>query len=66
MLLNTILFFQLCQEFGSDEQVLFLHAEVHWLSRGNVAVRVELLKEQLNEFFKRDHKTKSLEFTKKL
>ncbi|XP_068227396.1 zinc finger BED domain-containing protein 5-like [Palaemon carinicauda] len=63
---NTRLFSLLCQEFGSDEEVLLLHTEVRWLSRGNVVSRVESLKEELTEFFKCDNKAKSLEFTKKL
>ena len=64
--LNTKLFSLLCQEFGSDEEVILLHTEVRWLSRGNVVARVESLKEELAEFFKRDNKTKSHEFTMKL
>ncbi|XP_068243872.1 zinc finger BED domain-containing protein 5-like [Palaemon carinicauda] len=64
--LNTRLFSLPCQEFGSDEEVLLLHTEVRWLSRGSVVSRVESLKEELTEFFKCDNKAKSLEFTKKL
>ena len=36
------------------------------MSRGNVVTRVQSLKEEVTEFFKRDNKTKSLEFIQKL
>ena len=64
--LNTRLFSLMCQELGNDHEVLLFHTEVRWLSRGNVVTRVESLKEELTEFFKRDSKTKSREFIQKL
>ena len=64
--LKTRLFSQLCQELGSDHEMLLYHSEVRWLSRGNVIRRVESLKEELSEFFRRDNKTRSVEFIQKL
>ena len=60
------LFFQLCQELGSDHEALLYHTEVRWLSRGNVTRRVESLKEELSEFFRRDNKTRSVVFIQRL
>ena len=64
--LNTRLFSLLCQELGSNHEALLFHTEVRWLSRGNVIRRVESLKEELSEFFKRVNKTRSHEFVQKL
>ena len=64
--LKARLFSQLCQELGSDHEALLYHTEVYWLSRGNVIRRVESLKEELSEFFRRDNKTRSVEFIQKL
>ncbi|XP_066983857.1 protein FAM200B-like [Macrobrachium rosenbergii] len=64
--LNTQLFSLLCQELGSNHEVLLFHTEVRWLSWGNVVTRMESLKEELTEFFKCDIKTKSLGFIQKL
>ena len=64
--LNTWLFSLLCRELGSDHKALLFHIKVRWLSRGNVIRRVESLKEELSEFFKRINKTRSPEFVQKL
>ena len=56
------LFSQLCQELGSDHEALPNHTEVRWYSPGNVIRRVESLKEELSEFFRRDNKTRPVEF----
>ena len=64
--LNTRLFFLLYQELGSDHEALVFHTEVRRLSRGYVIRRVESLKEEFSEFFKRANKTRSPEFVKKL
>ena len=63
--LKTRLFYQRCQELGSDHETLLYHTKVRWLSRGNVIRRVESL-EELFEFFRRDNKTRSVEFIRKL
>ena len=63
--LKTRLFSRLCQELVSDHEALLYHTEVRWLSQGNVTRRVESLKE-LSEFFRRDNKTRSVEFIQKL
>ena len=66
-IINTIKSsFPLCQELVSDHETLLFHTEVRWLSRENVIRRVESLKEELSEFFKRVNKTKSPEFVQKL
>ena len=64
--LKTRLFSQLCQESGSNHEALLYYTEVRWLSQGNVIRRVESLKEELSEFFRRDNKTRSVEFIQKL
>ena len=64
--LKTRLFSQLCQELESDHEALLYHTEVRCLSRGNVIRRVESLKEELFEFFRRDNKARSIEFIQKL
>ena len=64
--LKTRLFSQLSQELGSDHEALLYHTKVRWLSRGNVIRRVESLNEELSEFFRRDNKTRSVEFIQKL
>ena len=64
--LKTRLFSQLSQELGSDREALLYHTKVRWLSRGNVIRRVESLNEELSEFFRRDNKTRSVEFIQKL
>ena len=63
---NTRLFFLLCQELESDHKALLFHTKVRWLSRGNVIRRVESLKEELSEVFKRVNKTRSAELVQKL
>ena len=64
--LKTRLVSQLCQELVSDHEALLYHTEVCWLSRGNVIRRVESLKKELSEFFRRDNKTRSVELIQKL
>ena len=64
--LKTRLFSQLCQELGSDHEALLYHTEVRWLSRRKVIRRVEALKKELCEFFRRDSKTRSVEFIQKV
>ena len=64
--LNTRLFSLLCKELESDHKAILFHTEVRWLSRGNAIRKVESLKEELSEFFKRINKTRSPEFVQKL
>ena len=53
--LNTRLFSLLCQELGSDQEVLLFHTEVRWLSRGNVVTRVQSLKDSSNVITRQSH-----------
>ena len=64
--LKTRQFSQLCQELGSDHEVLLYHTEVCWLSRGNVIRRVESLQEELSDIFRRNNRARSVEFIQKL
>ncbi|KAI6647719.1 Protein ZBED8-like [Oopsacas minuta] len=34
--LNHRIFKELCQEIGSEYEILFYHTEVHWLTRGKI------------------------------
>ena len=65
--LNTRLFRLLCQEFDDDQEALLFHAEVRWLSRGNMLSRVNSLRNEMVEFFERNNfRGKSRDFSNKL
>jgi zinc finger BED domain-containing protein 5/7/8/9 len=64
--LNTRLFRLLCQELEGDQEALLFHTDVRWLSKGNMLDRVESLKEEMAEFFKRNKNRKSELFVSKL
>jgi len=51
--LNHRLFRALCNEMGSEHEVLLYHTEVRWLSRGRVFTRVYELRKEI-ELFLRD------------
>jgi hypothetical protein len=44
-------FFQFCDEMGSEHQSFLFHTEVRWLSRGRVLSRVHESKDELKVFF---------------
>lgn len=50
--LNHRLFKILCQEMGSDHEVLLFHTEVRWLSRGQVLTRVVELRNEVAIFLR--------------
>ena len=60
--LRARLFSKLCQELGSDHEVLLYHTEVRWLSRGNVLLRVFELRNELEVYFTQIKANKHLEF----
>jgi len=50
--LNSRLFKLICEELGSNDSVFLYHANVRWLSRGNVVKRVFELRNELLQFFR--------------
>jgi hypothetical protein len=55
-LLRSCIFAKLCESMQKDHMTLFQHTEVRWLSRGKVLSRLFELREELQLFFKDDHK----------
>ena len=59
---NHRIFKALCQELGSDNEVLLYHSEVRWLSRGEVLKRMQELKHEVSIFLKNKGSTFSEKF----
>ena len=53
--LNSGLFAVLCEYVSSAHKCLLFHAEVRWLSRGNMTRRVFELRHEFLTFFKREN-----------
>ena len=49
--LNSRIFETLCEEIGSQHTHLLLHAEIRWLSRGEILTRLLVLREEIKSFF---------------
>ncbi|GBP70851.1 Zinc finger BED domain-containing protein 5 [Eumeta japonica] len=53
--LNSRIFGKICEEMGSVQKQLLLHAEVCWLSRGKVVSRVFELRDEIRMFFMKNY-----------
>ena len=60
--LNNRLFAKLCQEMDSKHEVLLLHTEVRWLSKGKVLQRFFELNTEVREFLSQQGKTELSDF----
>ena len=60
--LNSRLFAKLCQEMDSKHEVLLLHTEVRWLSKGKVLQRFFELHTEATEFLFQQGKTELFNF----
>ena len=60
--LNTRLFRRFCEQMGADHYNLLCHAEVRWLSKGNVLKRVSTLRNELGAFFVQQKKEDLVKF----
>ena len=60
--LATRTFRNLCKNLESEQETLLYHAEVRWLSRGNVLERPFVLRKEIQEFFESDKKQKSKDY----
>ena len=48
--LNTRLFIKLCKDMDADHTALLYHAQVRWLSKGNMLSRIVELREEVQLF----------------
>ena len=60
--LNNRLFAKLCQEMDSKHEVLLLHTEVRWLSKGKVLQRFFELNIEVREFLSQQGRTELSNF----
>ena len=56
---NSRLFSQLCKQMDSNYENLLFHANVRWLSKGNMLARVYGLKDEVSIFFESQGNTRS-------
>lgn len=66
--LNSRIFSLICEELGSEHDVLLLHAEVRWLSRGKTLSRLFELRKEICTYFEqyiREYKEKMSKRKKK-
>jgi hypothetical protein len=54
--LKSRLFSELCEDMGSDHKALLMHANVRWLSRGKVLIRMIELHQPLHVFMSSNEK----------
>lgn len=66
--LNSRIFALICEELGSEHDVLLLHADVRWLSRGKTLSRLLELRKEICKYFEqysREYKEKMSKRKKK-
>ena len=59
--LNSRFFKVICEEIGSEYLSLLFHTDVRWLSRGNIAMCLFVLRKELLQFFRiKDHENQKI------